>query len=458
MGSVMAAGDALQLRELVDHAALQVVLRQHRGAPGQRRIHADLRGDRLGQRGDPRHLVGHAAQPGLVGDRLQAVAHRGKPLLQVFVEEELGVGEARADHALVALADLRRAPGRDVGDADEVLGEPAAGIQYREEFLVGLHGRDQRFLRHRQELALECAGHRDRPFVEAVDLLQVVRVDARAAAGGLGRGLDLGDDARAALVGIDQHVGCAQRLDVGGRRGDRHVAAVQEAMPAAGAAGADAQRLERDHLVAEQRDQPVQRAGEAVGMVAPAHRFGDRHPGQGVVQHALQEVEGARARGHRAMHEALALGVGGCLQRGPVHPGLGGEAFQRLGRLAFGVQRDVEVGAQHFAALFRLLGGDARQQHRDPAWRVQRLGNAAFDGNAALLQCDDHAIKERLRESGQRLDGQFLGAEFDQQRLHAHAATSCCMAGCFRPGNPSFSRCAKYASATACASLRTRRM
>jgi hypothetical protein len=124
------------------------------------RIHADLRRDGLGQRGDARDLVGHAAQLGLVGDGLQAVAHRRQALLEVFVEEELGVGEARADHALVALADLRRVLRFDVGDADEVLGQLAAGIQHREEFLVGLHRRDQRFLRHLQEVALERAGHR----------------------------------------------------------------------------------------------------------------------------------------------------------------------------------------------------------------------------------------------------------------------------------------------------------
>ena len=59
---VVAASDALQLRELADHARLQVGLRQFRGATRQRRIDADLRGDGFGQRGDARDLVGDGAE------------------------------------------------------------------------------------------------------------------------------------------------------------------------------------------------------------------------------------------------------------------------------------------------------------------------------------------------------------------------------------------------------------
>jgi hypothetical protein len=344
---VVAAGDALQFRELVDHAALQVVLGQLGGAARQCGLHADLWRDGLGQRGDARDLVGHAAQLGLVGDGLEAVAHRRQALLEVFVEEELGVGEARADHALVALADLRRVLGFDVGDADEVLGQLAAGIQHREEFLVGLHRRDQRFLRDLQEVALERAGHRDRPFVEAVHLRQVVGVDARVAVERARGGFDFLDDARAAFVGIDQHVRAAQGVDVIHRLRDRNVAVVMETVAAGLAAGADAERLDVGHVIAQQCDQPVQRPREAIGMRTPAHRLGDRHAGHGLVQHRLQQVQRACARRGRAMHEALALGVAGLLQLRPVDAGLRSEALQRLGRLAIRIQRDVEIRAQH---------------------------------------------------------------------------------------------------------------
>ena len=136
---------------------------------------------------------------------------------------------------------------------------------------------------------------------------------------------------------------------------------------------------------------------------------------------------------------------------------------------------------------------------------------ATLEADAALLQCGDHAIEEGLRQAGQRFDRQLFGAEFDQQGfLFAHVVKPCgafpfsprekvpegrmrgershdgqtigtplplsptplshrdflrsprgeglYAVSFFNPGKPSFSRCAKYASATACASLRTRRM
>ena len=126
------------------------------------------------------------------------------------------------------------------------------------------------------------------------------------------------------------------------------------------------------------------------------------------------------------MHEALALGVGELVELRPFDAGFRCKTFQRLGRLAVGIERDVEVGTQHFRSLLGLLGRDARQQHRDAARRVERFGIAAFNRHAALLQRREHAVEESLRKPGQGLDRQFLGAEFDQERLHCGHAESLC--------------------------------
>jgi hypothetical protein len=395
-----------------------------RGAARLLRIGADLGGDRLGQRGHARDLVGHRAQLRLVGDGLQAVAHRLQALLEVLVEEEPGVGEARADHALVALAHLGHVLRLDVGDADEVLGQPAAGVQHREELLVDLHRLDQRFLRHGEEVALEAAQHGRRPFGQAHHLLEVVLGDAGGAAGLSGRLLRLGDDARAAFLRIDQHARALQRVHVVARLADPHRLVVLEAVAAAHAVGLHAQHFHVDHVAAQQHHQPVHRAGEGVVVAAPAHRFGDRHAGDGLGDDLRQQLDGARARLHRAVHETLALGVGGALQRGPLHPGLGGEAFQRLRRAAFAVQRDVHVGAEHLGALLRLFGGHARQQHRQAPRGVQRARVAHFHAYAALAQRRDHTVEEGLGQARQRLDRQLLGAQFDQQGfLFAHVVT-----------------------------------
>ncbi|MNI33186.1 hypothetical protein D3C73_871210 [compost metagenome] len=417
----MAAGNALQFREFIDHARLQVVLGQLRGTLGQHRVGPHLRGDHLGQRRHARDLVGHAAQLGLVGHRLQALAHRLQALLQVFIEEELGIGEARTDHALVALGHFGHVPGLDVGDADELLGQLAAVIQHREELLVDLHRLDQRFLRYRQERALEAAQHRRWPLDQVHHLLQVVLGDACAATGGGCSGFNLGDDALAALGRIDQHEGGAQRFHIVLRLGQPHGLVVQEAVAAAHAVGLQAEQFGLDHLTAVQQHQPVHRAREAPAVVAPAHRLGDGHAGNGLAQDLRQQRSGARARGHRAVHEALTLVVGGLLQRGPVDPGLGRETLQRLGRLAFGVQRDVQVRAQHFAVLFRLFQANARQQHGQAARGRQRACIAQLQFDAALAQAIDNTVEESLGQARQRLDRQLFGAQFNQQgRQVAH--------------------------------------
>src|SRR3546814_20562621 len=68
---------------------------------------------------------------------------------------------------------------------------------------------------------------------------------------------------------------------------------------------------------------------------------------------------------HRAVHEALALVVGGAFERGPIDAGLGRESLQRARGLAVGVEGDVEVGAEDFGRLLGLLDGDGRQKRSE---------------------------------------------------------------------------------------------
>ena len=74
---------------------------------------------------------------------------------------------------------------------------------------------------------------------------------------------------------------------------------------------------------------------------------------------------------------------------------------------------DVEQPEQTSEVL-GLLHDHGRQQHRQAARRVQRLGIATLEADATLLQRGDDAVEESLRQARQRLDRQFFGAEFDQ--------------------------------------------
>src|SRR5450631_1811216 len=77
--------------------------------------------------------------------------------------------------------------------------------------------------------------------------------------------------------------------------------------------------------------------------------------------------------------------------------------------------------------------------------------------DAGVPQAVDQAVGERGREILQSLGRQLLRAQFQQQVTRAHQATRCA-AVFFSSGKPSASRLSRYASATALAKVRTRRM
>jgi hypothetical protein len=104
VAGVVAAHDALQLGELAHHVGQQVGLGQQRGLvgllPPARRRPAALRWPWRWRARAPR---ARPACPACCGRPPCPGPHaRGQRLLAVLVEEELGVGQARAHHALVA--------------------------------------------------------------------------------------------------------------------------------------------------------------------------------------------------------------------------------------------------------------------------------------------------------------------------------------------------------------------
>jgi len=121
-------------------------------------------------------------------------------------------------------------------------------IEQVEAFLMGLHGGNQRFTGHFEEVALEATGQCHWPFHQAGDLLQQIIVDDD-------RGVQFGTLCfhqppyqRLALLVIDQHLGRAQgRLVVRCcRHGDRR--RVHEPMAARLTAGGDSQDPGRNHF------------------------------------------------------------------------------------------------------------------------------------------------------------------------------------------------------------------
>ena len=421
---VVATHDALQLREFADHARHQVALRELGGLRRLRRIDAEAVhraqafGDHARQFADAADLVPDRTEFLLVGDLLQRVLLRGERRLQVVIEEELGVGEARTDHAFITLADLVRITALDVGDADEMFGQLAVRIEHREELLVRLHRHDQRFLRHAQEVTLEGAGDADRPLDQVLHFVDQFLAQTRHAAAGLGHTLYFGDHAIRAFGRIDQHLRGTQRVDVVVGVADPHRLRMMEAVAATHAIGFQAEDLGRHDFATEQDHQPMRRAHELVVEVGPAHRLRDRQRLQRLLDDLRQQCRRRFTRLHGAMHEPRALVGIDLLQLLDSDAAAVRETDQGLGRRAAGIERGIRSRATAFEFLFGLLQGDVFDPDREPARRMQRPHRMRGVRDAALAQAGSNAIAERVREFIQRLRRQFFGAEFDQQRCN----------------------------------------
>ena len=141
MAGVIAAHDALQLRELADHAGDEVGLGKLRRAVRDFGIGAGDQRRQIGrQLAHPANLVGQRAQLRMEGDVGQRRQAGGQRVLAVLVPEEFGIRQPGAQHALIAADDDRSAiRWLHVGDDDEMRGEIAALGLHREIFLVRPH-------------------------------------------------------------------------------------------------------------------------------------------------------------------------------------------------------------------------------------------------------------------------------------------------------------------------------
>ncbi len=214
-----------------------------------------------------------AAQVFLEGDRLQhldAVAQRN---LLIGVPEEAGVVEAGAQHALVAVANQAIGIAAGVEHGEKMRQQLAVGIFQREIFLVIAHHRHQDFIGQRKVFRIEIAENDGRELRQVDDGVEQRLVFTPAGAGnGAGGNVEIFTDALLALgcAGDDRSLG--QRGDVVRRHADGQRTVRQNAMAFAGAAGANAGKLQRHHFAVQQRDQPAHRAHEALGrLAAPVH-------------------------------------------------------------------------------------------------------------------------------------------------------------------------------------------
>ncbi len=340
--------------------------------------------------------------------------------LQVLIIEKGGVGQAGTDDALIAELDLGRIAALQVRHANEGRQQRAVGTDHREEALVGLDRGDDDRVRQAHEIGRQLAADRHRPFGQVHDLVEQVVRQPRAAPECRGRRLDLGPDALPTQAGIDQHPGLFERrlivtdaCQLDGRR-------MMETMTVAVATGAVAEQLQVQHVVAEQRDDPVHRSQEALLATAPAHRLGQRQRRHRLLDQRRQQRARIRTGLALAMHEPFALVAGDPLQRSPLDPAGLGETEQRAGGLTLAIQAGRHRRTTPLAVLIGLLERDCGDLHRQPARRPQRDAALGGKGDASLAQPLQQPVAQVLSQPGQAGGREFLATQFKQQISGGH--------------------------------------
>ncbi len=400
--SVVLAHRSLQLGELADGLRREIRLAVARGVAEMIRT-AERDGDRL-----------DAAQ--LVADRLRAVAELRlkhdaveflvpvvERVLLVLGEKELRVGEARRQDFFVAVRDHRRIVDDRRRQRRELRRELAVRIFEREVALVRAHRGDDHLLGHFQKRRIEAPGDADRPLAEVRDFGDQRVIGPHAQLRFTGEPLELVDDDRAALVGIDDHVRAAQRLDVRARAGELVPAGRQEAMAAALATGRLAGPLERHDLAAEQRDEPLHRPHELGVAPTPGHRLRPRDAARELAEQRRQQLARFFAGDVAPRDRVQALLARDLLlvdrARVAGQPVLRGEPLACFGQRAVGRERRRHRRADDDLVELRLAIRERVDDHRESPRRAERLDLAVREPRVGeLLRDRARQIDERLRQ------------------------------------------------------------
>ena len=361
-------------------------MRGTRRGGGELGADAGLVGDREGQALDALGLLQHVAKLLLEADAHEALAEGVERDLEVLLVEELGVVEAGANDALVAVDDRGARGGVGVGDHDEGARELAILVVGREVALVGEHRLANDLVRHGEELLVEVADEHCGPLAEVHDLVEDLLggIDADTQLS-LDLGNALADDLLAAL-GVE-HVGGLEDLQIVGGLVDDVLAGTQHAMAAGGVAARDVSVGHRHDVGAEQAADPAHGAheGGVLGAPALAAVVGPLEVADDRLAQAREQRHGV-GRGDVLLGEDVltAVGVDAAHERGGIDAALAGKALGGLGGVAVGVEGDVGGGAA--LDVVDLLGGgrDVAHEGGEAPRRADDLDGAV--GEARVLE------------------------------------------------------------------------
>ncbi len=326
---IVAPHDALQLWKLAHHVGQQIGFGQLCGGVCslRQRVATEGLAQGFGNAAHACHALTLCAQFVVVHDLVQTFHARCQCFLAILIEEKLGIGQARAHHALVATNHRTGIGWRNVADDQELVRELAFCREQWEVFLIGFHGQDQTLLRHFQKLFFKFAGEHIGALNQGRDFIQQGFVfngfGTAAHFGGCRIKLTHNFCTALSKAGNDGTIARqSSGITVGVLNDDRRHTGFK-AMAVCLLTGSQAQCFDRDHVFAVQSHQTVRRpykvnAGPA-GHVAVCfqligHDFGNRQLGQAFVQGFLQTLQQVRTFGHAVVKQSVGFAIGRAFQ------------------------------------------------------------------------------------------------------------------------------------------------
>ena len=315
-----------------------------------------------------------------------------------------------------------------------------------------LNGCNHHFPRQSEKACLEPAHDRHRPLHQRRDLIEQVALDQGAAAGRLGCGRHAGPHRLAPRAEIGNHLRAREPFLVGAGRLERDGLGRVKAVTARRAARRQTEHLHRYDLFAVQEHHAVHGPHEFGSARPPAHAPRNRQRRYRLLDQRPEDARGGRASLNAPEHQPGTLVGDQALELRHLRAAITGERQSGLRGRAGRIEG---VAHGRTAALdVAICGGVGAigDEHRQPP----RGGIAARGpvGDAGTVQSLDQPLRERRRQARERARGQLLGQQLEQQIAPAHEPAAAPLSS----GKPSASRLSRYASATARASVRTRRM
>ena len=420
-GGIITAHHALLARELDDGVGHQVGLAQVSGASsvgGKMGTQVSLAGNSERELLNTLGLGEHATELLLEGDLGQALTELVKGDLQILLVEELGVVQAGAHDALVAVDHALGILGLAVGNDHELTRQLALAVIDREVALVGEHRLADDLVRDLEELLIEGTDEHRRPLAEVDDLLKDLlgRIDVAARTGSLDLG-DTGKDGLATALG-GEHAGILEHLLVDVGAGDHMVTGAKHPMAARGVAARHVSKRHGHDVLAQKAANPADRTHERGVLVAPALRtvVGPLQAGDGLLAQGRQNRGGRGGRNVLLGKDVLtAVGVLATDQILGSHTALAGKALGGLGGVTVSVEGDVGRGATLDLVNLIGRGGDVGNE-RGQATRARDHADLAVGQTGLVETLGDHGAK-LFDGIVQRCRGHFLRTDLKQEIL-----------------------------------------